>query len=169
MEVQRLGWAQGLTEETLQEMLAACEILDFEAGQRVLEVGEPITHAHFLIRGQVAVTLYDAVGKEVFRSIAVTANIEKDFMGVRSKRRSFGSRFFSTIQVVMRQNMIQSYSMNSVGIQPADFVVAPDVTMFDITEFTRSDEMAEIGKRATEESIVQLRSMLVKLDSKLFS
>ncbi len=32
--------------------------------------------------------------------------------------------------------------MNSVGVQPADFVIAPDVTSFDISEFTRADEMA---------------------------
>ena len=55
---------------------------------------------------------------------------------------SLSNRFFSTIQVIMRQNMIQGFNMNSVGVQPADFVIAPDVTSFDISEFTRADEMA---------------------------
>ena len=36
----------------------------------------------------------------------------------------------------MRQGMIQNYNMNSVGVQPADFVIAPDVTSFDLSEFT---------------------------------
>jgi len=40
--------------------------------------------------------------------------------------------------------------MNSVGVQPADFVVAPDVTSFDISEFTRADEMAVIGETTTK-------------------
>jgi NTE family protein len=99
---------------------------------------------------------------------SVTAQLEKDFLGIRSKGRSRSSRFFSTIQVIMRQNMIQGFNMNSVGIQPADFVVAPDVTSFDISEFTRADEMARIGETTTNAGIERLRKMLNKLDAKLF-
>jgi NTE family protein len=98
----------------------------------------------------------------------VTAKLEKDFLGIRSKGRSRSSRYFSTIQVIMRQYMIQGFNMNSVGIQPADFVIAPDVTSFDISEFTRADEMAVIGETTTNAAIAQLRKMLNKLDSKLF-
>jgi predicted acylesterase/phospholipase RssA len=99
----------------------------------------------------------------------VTAKLEKDFMGIRSKRKSRGmSKFTGTIQVIMRQNLIQSYSMNAVGVKPADFVIAPDVTSFDMSQFTRADEMAVIGERTTNESIQQLKGMLAKLDAKLF-
>ncbi len=98
----------------------------------------------------------------------VTAKLEKDFVGIRSKGLSRSDRFFSTIQVIMRQNMIQGYKMNSVGVQPADFVIAPDVTSFDISEFTRADEMAVIGEMTTNETVAKLRNMLSKLDSKLF-
>jgi hypothetical protein len=79
------------------------------------------------------------------------------------------SKFIATIQVIMRQQMIQSYSMNAVGVEPADFVVAPDVTAFDITEFTRADEMAVIGENTTNASVHQLKAMLSKLDPKLFA
>jgi predicted acylesterase/phospholipase RssA len=99
----------------------------------------------------------------------VTAKLEKDFMGIRSKRSRGVSRFISTIQVIMRQNMIQSYSMNAVGVEPADFVIAPDVTAFDITEFTRADEMAVIGENTTNASVHELKAMLGKLDPKLFA
>jgi predicted acylesterase/phospholipase RssA/CRP-like cAMP-binding protein len=99
----------------------------------------------------------------------VSSKIEKEFMGIRSRKRlGFSSRMFSTMQVVMRQNMIQGYNMNAVGIQPADLVIAPDVTTFDLSEFTRADEMAAIGENATQASLPQLRSMLAKLDGNLF-
>ena len=78
------------------------------------------------------------------------------------------NRLFSTIQVIMRQSMIQNYNMNSVGVQPADFVIAPDVTAFDLSEFTRADEMAIIAENTTNASVPQLKSMLSKLDTKLF-
>jgi predicted acylesterase/phospholipase RssA/CRP-like cAMP-binding protein len=99
----------------------------------------------------------------------VTAKLEKDFMGIRSKKTRRLSKFISTIQVIMRSTMIQSYSMNAVGVQPADFVIAPDVTSFDISEFTRADEMAVIGERTTNEVVHQLKRMLSKLDPKLFA
>ena len=57
--------------------------------------------------------------------------------------------------------------MTAFGVQPADFVIAPDVTSFDISEFTRADEMARIGEATTNATIAQLRKMLGKLDSKL--
>jgi NTE family protein len=98
----------------------------------------------------------------------VTAKLEKDFAEIRSKGSPRKSRFFSTIQVIMRQTMIQGYSMNSVGIQPADFVLAPDVTSFDISEFTRADEMALIGEATANANVTKLRHMLNKLDPKLF-
>jgi predicted acylesterase/phospholipase RssA/CRP-like cAMP-binding protein len=99
----------------------------------------------------------------------VTAKLEKDFMGIRSKKRLGVSKFIATIQVIMRQSMIQSYSMNAVGVKPADFVIAPDVTSFDLSEFTRADEMAVIGEHTTNESVHELKGMLSKLDPKLFA
>lgn len=99
---------------------------------------------------------------------SVTAKLEKDFVGIRSKGRRRASRFLPTIQVIMRQNMIQHRSMNAVGVQPADFVIAPDVTSFDISEFTRADEMAAIGETETNATVGNLHKMLNRLDPKLF-
>lgn len=99
----------------------------------------------------------------------VTAQLEKDFMGIRSKTQKRGmGKYFSSMQVVMRAFMIQARSMNAVGVEPADFVIAPDVTSFDLSEFTRADEMAVVGERTTNESIHQLKAMLAKLDPRLF-
>jgi predicted acylesterase/phospholipase RssA/CRP-like cAMP-binding protein len=98
----------------------------------------------------------------------VTAQLEKDFMGIRSKKRPGFSSFITSIQVIMRQYMIQGHSMNAVGVEPADFVIAPDVTSFDLSEFTRADEMAVIGEETTNASVHRLKAMLSRLDPKLF-
>jgi predicted acylesterase/phospholipase RssA len=55
-----------------------------------------------------------------------------------------------------------------VGVAPADFVIQPDISEFKITEFTRADEMAEIGKATTRELIPKLRELLCSLDAPLF-
>ena len=96
----------------------------------------------------------------------VTAHLEKSFGG--SKRRTLRGRAASTIKVIMRQNMIQHHSMNAVGVRPADFVIAPDVTSFDISEFTRAEEMARVGEATTAASIGDLHKMLHRLDAELF-
>ncbi|MGV3484272.1 MAG: patatin-like phospholipase family protein [Planctomycetaceae bacterium] len=99
----------------------------------------------------------------------VTAKLDKDFMSIRSKAATRRRRHVTSIQVIMRQQMIQNHSMNAVGVQPADFVIAPDVTAFDISEFTRAEEMSVIGEATTNESICRLKSMLAKLDPALFT
>jgi predicted acylesterase/phospholipase RssA len=95
----------------------------------------------------------------------VTAKLEKEFEEIRSR---LSGNFFSTLQVIMRQTIVQDYKMNSVGVQPADFVIAPDVTSFDISEFTRVDEMALIGEMTTNANGAKLGKMLSRLDSRLF-
>ena len=75
----------------------------------------------------------------------------------------------STLQTVLRSHMVQSMNMNSIGVQPADIVIEPDVTAFDLTEFTRTDELAAVGEKTTLEAIPRIREMLGKLDGELFS
>jgi NTE family protein len=96
---------------------------------------------------------------------SVTAKLEKDFEGLRSM---VSSRFFSTIQVIMRQTIVQNYNMNTVEVQPADWVVAPDVTSFDMSAFTRAEEMAQIGEATTNATVASLGKMLSRLDVQLF-
>ena len=99
---------------------------------------------------------------------SVTAKLEKDFMGIRARNQSRSGRFFTSLQVIMRQNMIQSRSMNAVGVRPADVVISPDVTSFDLSEFTRADEMAVVGEQAANDVIGKIRKMLAKIDPQLF-
>ena len=98
----------------------------------------------------------------------VTAKIEKDFLGIRSRGRQNAGWMFPSLKVILRQNLIQHRSMNAVGVEPADFVIAPDVTSFDLSEFTRADEMAAIGESTTDKLASQLRKMLSNLDPQLF-
>lgn len=58
--------------------------------------------------------------------------------------------------------------MNSVGVQPADVVVELDVTAFDLTEFTRTQELATLGEQVALQQIPQIKSLLPKLDPELF-
>ena len=129
----------------------------------IIESGQALVDGGLL--NNVPANVLVAKGCNFVIASTVTAKLEKDFEGIRSR---FTGRFLSTIQVIMRQTMVQDYNMNSVGVQPADFVLAPDVTSFDMSEFTRADEMARIGEATTDASVAKLRKMLSRLDFKLF-
>lgn len=99
---------------------------------------------------------------------SVTASLEKMFSGIHSERGQLKRRKPSTLQVLMRGYLVQSHNMNAVGVQPADFMIAPDVTGFDLSEFERTEEMARIGEQTTRDAVQQIKNMLSKLDDKLF-
>ncbi len=129
----------------------------------IIESGQALVDGGLL--NNVPANVLVAKGCNFVIASTVTAKLEKDFEGISSR---FTSRFLATIQVIMRQTMVQDYNMNSVGVQPADFVLAPDVTTFDMSAFTRADEMARIGEATTNASVAKLRKMLNRLDAKLF-
>ena len=69
----------------------------------------------------------------------------------------------------MRTYLVQNVNLNAVGEQPADFAIQPDVSEFDITEFTRADEMAAVGEKATLDKMPELLKLLARVDDKLFA
>jgi NTE family protein len=101
-------------------------------------------------------------------AVSVTAKLESRFGRNRPDTPTEKMRAPSTLQTVLRSYVVQSLNMNSVGVQPADLVIEPDVTDFDLTAFAKTDELAAIGEQATLEALPRIRELLGKLDSGLF-
>ncbi|MDG2013176.1 MAG: patatin-like phospholipase family protein, partial [Pirellulaceae bacterium] len=101
-------------------------------------------------------------------AVSVTAKLEQVFGKIRPELNHSRVRAPSTLQTIMRGYLVQSVNMNSVGIEPADVIVSPDVTGFDLTEFTRSDELAAVGEETTENAINEIRQSLSQIDPQLF-
>jgi NTE family protein len=99
---------------------------------------------------------------------SVTAKLEREFVGIRNDQPTQKHGSPSFLKVLLRGHLVQSFNMNAVGVQPADFVIEPDLTAFDLSEFGRTDEMAAIGEQTTLESLAQIRQLLSKLDPDLF-
>jgi hypothetical protein len=72
------------------------------------------------------------------------------------------------LQTILRSLLVQNHSLNAIGVQPADAMIAPDVTEFDLTEFVRTKELAAIGEAAAVEEIPKIKQLLTRLDPKLF-
>lgn len=102
-------------------------------------------------------------------AVSVTAKMETEFAKNQPDTPFEGMRAASTIQTVLRSFPVQHNNINAIGVQPADFVVEPDVTGFDLTEFNRTDELAAIGEQTTKEAIADIQKLLTRLDGQLFS
>lgn len=100
-------------------------------------------------------------------AVSVTAQMEKRFCNITPGAPTARKRP-GTIQTLLRSLQVQNYSLNSYGVGPADVVIAPDVTGFELTEFMRAKELAVIGERAAIEQVPKLRHLLHRLDPQLF-
>ncbi len=102
-------------------------------------------------------------------AVSVTAKMEQEFAGNHPDTPTSKMKSASTLQTIMRTYLVQSVNMHSIGVEPADFVIEPDVTDFDSTEFMRADEMAAIGEKTTLDSIPQIKHLLAQVDNQLFA
>ncbi len=101
-------------------------------------------------------------------AVSVTAKMEHEFARNRPETPAHQMRSASTIQTLLRSYLVQSVSINALGVEPADIVIEPDVTQFQLTEFTRTDELAAVGEQATLDAIPQIREQLHRIDAQLF-
>jgi predicted acylesterase/phospholipase RssA/CRP-like cAMP-binding protein len=101
-------------------------------------------------------------------AVSVTAKMESEFARNRPDTPVAKMRSASVIQTVLRSFLVQSTNVNAIGVAPADYVIEPDVTGFELTEFTRTDELAAIGEETTLRSIPQIKQLLNRLDGALF-
>lgn len=113
----------------------------------------------------------DVLVKEVCNfviAVSVTAKMEKVFGDITPGRAGPPRRGPSIVQTILRSLLVQNHSLNAFGVQPADVVIAPDVTGFQLTEFTRAREMAAVGDAAALEEVPKIRRLLHRMDPQLF-
>jgi predicted acylesterase/phospholipase RssA len=101
-------------------------------------------------------------------AVSVTAKMERRFAQNLPDTPASRMRRASTIQTLLRSYLVQSHSVNALGVQPADFVIEPDATQFELSAFGRARDIAAVGAEATLSAIAPIRSMLNRMDAKLF-
>jgi NTE family protein len=109
-----------------------------------------------------------AAGCNFVIAVSVTAKMEKQFGDISAERPNPPRRLPSSVQTILRSLLVQNHSLNAIGVQPADVVIEPDVTGFELSEFMRSKELAAIGDAATLEQVPRIRRLLTRLDPHLF-
>jgi len=101
-------------------------------------------------------------------AVSVTAKMEQEFCQITAKSPTSARANPGMVQTLLRSLVVQNRNMNAIGVQPADVVIEPDLTGFELTAFMRAKEMAAIGEAATLEQIPKIQQLLARLDPQLF-
>jgi len=102
-------------------------------------------------------------------AVSVTAQMKTVFASNHAETPTSRMKSASTLKTILRTYLVQNVNMNSVGVEPADFVIEPDLSEFDAAEFMRADEMSTIGAKATLDSIPKIKELLHQIDDQLFA
>jgi predicted acylesterase/phospholipase RssA/CRP-like cAMP-binding protein len=101
-------------------------------------------------------------------AVSVTAKMEKAFGAITPETRTHTGKKPTVVQTLLRSLLVQNHSLNAQGVQPADVVIETDARGFDLTAFTRAQEMATVGEAAGLDAAPRIRQLLTRLDPRLF-
>jgi predicted acylesterase/phospholipase RssA len=101
-------------------------------------------------------------------AVSVTAKMETTFCEITAEKPSLTESKPGILPTLLRTLLVQNHSLNAFGVQPADVVIEPDVTGYDLTEFMKAKDLAAIGEATTLEQIPKIKRLLSRLDPQLF-
>lgn len=101
-------------------------------------------------------------------AVSVTAKMEREFCEITPDSPVLPRKRPGVIQTLLRSLLVQNHNLNTLGVQPADVVIETDVRGFDLTAFTRAEEMAAVGHAAGLDALPRIRQLLARLDPQLF-
>jgi predicted acylesterase/phospholipase RssA len=101
-------------------------------------------------------------------AVSVTARMEKQFCDITPHTQRVPRKGPTIVQTILRSLLVQNYNLNDIGVRPADVVIEPDVTGYDLTEFVKAKEIATIGEATALEQIPNIQRLLTRLDPQLF-
>jgi predicted acylesterase/phospholipase RssA len=110
-----------------------------------------------------------AMGCNFVIAVSVTAKMETRFCDITAEKLTASAPKPGIVPTLLRSLLVQNHNLNAFGVQPADVVIEPDVTGFDMTEFMRAKELAAVGEATALEQIPRIRQLLARLDPLLFS
>ena len=74
----------------------------------------------------------------------------------------------SIFETVLRTYTVLSHNITAIGAGPADVTIEPNVSSYDMADFTLAKETAAIGKEKTRERLPTIRALLNRMDPELF-
>ena len=150
-----------------------------DAAQAILEsINLPMLSAPICRNGQALVDggVMNNIPADVLTSqgcnfviaVSVTAKIARQFGANKPDTPTLSMRIPSSVQTLLRTLEVQNFSLNAIGVRPAEIVIEPEVIDFDLSEFMRARELFAVGEQAALAQIQKIQQLLARLDPVLF-
>jgi predicted acylesterase/phospholipase RssA/CRP-like cAMP-binding protein len=101
-------------------------------------------------------------------AVSVTAKIARQFGANKPDTPTLSMRIPSSVQTLLRTLEVQNFSLNAIGVRPAEIVIEPEVVDFDLSEFMRARELFAVGEQAALVQVAKIQQLLARLDPTLF-
>jgi predicted acylesterase/phospholipase RssA len=127
-------------------------------GKPILRPGEALVDGGVLIN--VPATVLRQRNVDFVLAIDVGSKLGPQFGGNRSDMQLSEMRRPGYISTLIRVSEVQQRSLASLHMSQGDFLIAPDTSAYAFEDFTGGRELMEIGRRAAEEALPQLKQAL---------
>src|SRR6516225_9008516 len=86
IELRHLDWARQLKEEVIEDIAASAKLMEFKAGQVVIEQDSEVNSVYFVVAGRLEGALFDRLGKEILRDTLQRGSVVGMFCVLLSDR-----------------------------------------------------------------------------------
>jgi len=124
----------------------------------------------YLVDGGLTTPVPVSVVKNMGADFVIAVNVNPDVtgrMGKTYRHRVEANKEPNIFQVMMQSIYITTHSLALNNMAEADIVIEPDLAYIGATEFSRADELVELGEQATREAMPEIKRKLVELDGKV--
>ncbi len=101
-------------------------------------------------------------GNEMVVGVDVVTKLAQHFAGNTPDMETHEMRRSGPIETLLRVNEVQNYGLVAMRSGAIDFMISPDTSKFEFTDFSRAVELAEAGETAAEESIPRLQELIAE-------
>jgi predicted acylesterase/phospholipase RssA len=105
-------------------------------------------------------------GADMVVAVSVSGKIRDEFSGNRMGMETSAMRRPGTFQTLRRVLETQDHALKAIDAQAADILIEPDATHFDMADFSRTREIAELGEAVAEQAIGNLKAMIGELEKR---
>lgn len=103
-------------------------------------------------------------GADLVIGVDVMAKLSRRFGRNRPGMTTAEMRVPGTIETLLRINEVQDCALGSMRTRAVDLLITPDTSRFDFANFTKAQQLADIGEAAAQEAIPQIKQLVADLE-----
>ncbi len=101
-------------------------------------------------------------GADLVVGIDIAAKLPQRFAGLTRGSETRETRRPGTLETIVRANEVKDHELTALRTKALDLVISVDTSRFDFSDFTKAEELADVGEEAAQRAIPQLKALLAE-------